>query len=401
MSNFQNQRGSVRSMLLSIIILLIVLWGGAYFVFGTVVPPNYIGIRQNYFGTFMWGEKGFLEKGLEPGLHIKVPFITTIHLIPRDFQFIHFLTDELDNMQKVNRRALTSDFLPQWMWNEIKVEEPLDIPTADGSKVRTEVTLILRYFDASFKNAANEVAENPTMKTETTEAIPMPHFVERTHGGPGDLVNTYTIDRKLQLSRIAQIAENEVKKSLSFLSTLNYYDPVARETRVLRAQDNISNAVNTAGVEIWGTLIRRYLYQDQAIDDQIYEKNLQEQQEALNRSFRDLSEQKAITEQQLAEWDAKINVLNVTGETQAKVIRSQGNLHQAQKAAEGDLKIAEAKARVDSERAHVLSAVSGADVYVAREMLPFIGSLSGGIVGGFDPFDINKWLNRLVSSKSE
>ena len=396
----KSERGSIQALLLTVVALLAALYAVVFFVFGTVVPPNYIGIRQNYF-SFGFGEKGFQDKGLAPGLHLKIPFITTIHLIPRDFQFVHFLTDELDKQPQEKRRALSSDFIPEWLWQEIKVEDPLDIPTADGSKVRTDVTLILRYFPAVGGQQRKEDKATPTIKTETTEEIPLPHFIEEAHGGPGDLVNTYTIDREQQLSRIAQLAENEIKKSLSFLSTLNYYDPVSREGRVLSAQDRISDAVNPAGVEIWGTLIRRYLYQDQAIDDQIYEKNLQEQQEALNKTLRDLAEQKALTDKVLAEWEAKISVLTVQGQTEAKVIRSQGDLQQGQKMAEGDLKVAEAKARVDSERAHVLSAVSGADVYVAREMLPFLSSLSGGVVSGFDPFDISKWLNRLVGGQAE
>ena len=107
---------------------------------------------------------------------------------------------------------------------------------------------------------------------------------------------------------------------------------------------------------------------------------------------------RAKTEQMRASWDAKIRDLQVEGQTASKVLVSEGELYEAKKRAEGDLLVAKARADVDGAKARVLSEVDGASVYVAREMTPFLKTLTGGVVTDLDPYDVNGGLERLTGA---
>ena len=407
--NIFKQRGSIITGLVLLLLVVALVYTLGFFVFGKVVPPNFIGVRQNYY-SLGFLSKGYKKEGLQPGLHWKAPFLSTIHLIPRDFQFIAFNANENEqisttgNIKHLGDKTGQEPMFLEAVLNAENTNQALDIPTADGSKVRTDVTLVIRFFDKDFvaKNLTDVDEDKQRLVAEqketTSKHIPVVSYQPKSHGGPAELFNTYTDNRHQQFTRVAQSSENEIKKSLSKLSTTNYYDPVARETKVLEAQEKIEQATGPAGIEIWGTLIRRYVYRDQNIDDQIFEKNLQEQKERLNSTFSALSKEKAETERVIANWDAKISVLKVEAETAASVIKSQGNLYEATQRAEGDLKVAEARARVDAEKARVLSDVAGAEVYVAREILPFLATINGGVVSGLDPFNVSSWVEKLTNT---
>ncbi len=149
---------------------------------------------------------------------------------------------------------------------------------------------------------------------------------------------------------------------------------------------------------MWSTLIRRYVYSEKNIDDQIFAKNLQEATEQLNKAERALEQARAETEMTQAQIDATIKDLKVAGEQETEVIMSEGDRFELEKKSEGDRLVQEARAGVDKAKNEVLTQISGADVYVAREMTPLLETLQGGIVTDIDPFNVESWMDKLISA---
>jgi len=363
--------------LLSLVFIIFILTLIPYLFFGKVVPPNFIGLRQNYLGIPFLLREGFEEKGLDSGLQWQIPYLSAVHTLPRDFQIVNFNGNTKSNI-----------------WDK----GDLLVPTTDGSKVLTDITLVIRFFSAPGKTQLKEIPNetgNITVSTEVT--APIVRAVERLHGGPLQLIDAYSLNLQSIIDRFSQIAGNGLRMELSTLSTTDYYDPVKREDAALKAHDLLNDKLAPLGIEIWATLIRRYVYEEKKIEDQIFAKNLQDQMEHLNASLSMLSEAKAETERLRALWDAKILSLDVEGKAKADILESEAKLYESQKIAEGDLLVASAKAEVDSAKRDVLSAsTAGADIYVARELAGVISALNGGIVSGIDPFNIDKWVERLL-----
>lgn len=363
--------------LASVLLLLVIVVAGItvvpFFLLGAVVPPDAIGIRRNYFTIPLLLKAGYQSNGLPPGLHWQLPLVSKVELLPRDFRTIVFSSDKSGG----------DLYFPELL-----------VPTTDGSKVRTDVTLLVRLYERPLSTGG-------TVKTEEKHVgqVPVVPKVERPHGGPQELIERYATNIDFALEKFAQRAENELRQALSELSTADYYNPVLREKAAVLAQQRISEQFEPEGIELWGTLIRRYTYADQSIDDQIFAKNLQDQTERYNAASSRLAGAKAETERQRALWDAKIKNLEVEGQSKQLVLESQGKLYEAKKNAEGDFLVAKAKAEVDGARATVLSEGAGSEIYVARELVPLISALRGGVVSNVDPFDIDKWADRFIGAR--
>ncbi|MCB0360454.1 MAG: hypothetical protein KDD44_12485, partial [Bdellovibrionales bacterium] len=266
-----DERGGALTGFLSLVGVVLVACSILFFMFGRVVPPNYIGIRHNGFSLFGVLEKGYAETGLRPGLHWRIPGgVSDIILLPNTFQLINFDTE---------RKGGDLDL------------HALDVPTSDGSKVKTDITLIVRLFDepgesrvpsagaGDLRQAAE--AEGGEKREEDkpsigSDSVPLMQYKTVSHGGPQELVSTFTAFPERQRQLFSRIAEDYLRQYLGKLSTTEYYDPVAREGAALRAHNAIQAAVKSDGIELWATLIRRYVYAEREIDDQIFAKNLQE-----------------------------------------------------------------------------------------------------------------------------
>jgi hypothetical protein len=364
--------GFVQVVLFLVLILFVAVIGVPYFIFGKVVPPNYIGVRQNYFEFSYLLKKGFEDEGLEPGLHWTFPRISSVILLPRDFQFIEYREGQ-------------------------GAYHALDIPTTDGSKVRTDVTIALRLYDESGVQQEDQVEKKTEQKG--IAAAPIAIKEETRHGGPRELIYDYTANPQTVLASVSKTSENYLKRELSQLSTTDFYNPALRETFTLKAEKSVRNEIAPKGVEIFATLIQRYMFAEKTIDDQIFAKNLQVQTERVNAAASRLAGAKANTERERALWDAKIKDLEVESEAKSHVVASEGSLYEAQKMAEGDLLVAEAKAAVDAERASALSSVEGVDVYLGREIAPLLNTLRGGVVSNIDPYDLGRWMEKLTGKR--
>ena len=367
------QEGGIVLALGIVLAAILILCVMVFWVFGKIVPPNYIGVRQNYFALGVL-KVGYGNIGLEPGLHWRIPGISNVILLPRGFQTINFNT--------VNEGA------------DLVNPAPFEVQAKDGPKVKVDVTFVVRLYPRPDAGAAEKAAEGPVLDAN---GIPFAVLSKVPHGGPRDLINAYRKDPKEQLRRISPIAENELRKSLAELGTAEFYDGAKRETATLKAVRAINEKVAADGIEVWAALIRRYVYADRNIDDQIFAKNLQQQTEQLNRAASAAAAARAETVKNGAIGDARIKSLEVDGEAKVRELRSQGELEEAKQKAEGDKQAALARAAVDEQKARVLHEVPGADLYVAREMAPLLRSVQGGVLTDVDPYDVRSWIQKLTS----
>ncbi len=334
--------------LLKVLGILILVAVVLSFIFGVTIPPGNIGLRQITFGLPFGPKQGFAERGMEPGLHWNIPFYSRVHVIPQTVQVLD-----------VNREETGA----------------LEVQTTDGSSVMVDVSILARFFhDSGTTEIGGKSVE---------------------HGGPAELIQKLGASPLQWDNTVRRVAIDELRRALGRLSTSEFYNPQKRELAAIEARDNINQKLGKFGVGIIGAYIRRYTYSEERIDLAIFAKNLQDQEERLNAAASRLAEAKAKSEQVSAEWDAKISTLTVEGTNRAKVIRSEGDLYQSEKVAEGDLVLAKARAEVDRLKAQVFANTPGADVYVAREMTPMLGSLKGGVVSDADPFNTDEWIKKF------
>jgi len=370
-----NQRGAILSLFLTLLFLTLIGALLVFFVFGKIVSPNMIGIRQNYFSFMGILDAGYKNKGLPPGLHWKIPGISDIIIIPRDFQFVQM--DRNDSSGDLNLSHL-------------------EIPTADGSKVKTDLTIVLRFFDSPGTTESLGVDWDSTQANQDSSDVPIVERVKREHGGPSDLVNTYGSNHSRRLSNFVGKSEESLKRWLSALSTIDYYNPSLREKAALKASESINEFANKEGIELWGTLVRRYTYSEQKIDDQIFAKNLQDATETLNAAQSQLAAAQAKTEEMRAFWDGqKIAVLKEEGEATVRILDEESKSYEAEVKARGNKLVDVAIATVEKEKNQALGS-EGGEIFVARDLVPMLQSLSGGIISDLDPYEIDDWVKKLT-----
>ena len=327
-------------------IVLLALVGGTLaviaFVFGTIVPVGAVGVRKIAFGP----GQGLRHRSLPPGLQWAVPYYSTVYMVPQTLRILDF-----------------------------SAPRSLDIPTVDGTTVDVDAAVVYRFYSSQ--------GESEGIK----------------HGGPADLIqNVGATD--VQWSRyLSQVAENELKRALSALSTVEFYEPSAREARVKVAEEVLRERLAPLGVNVQAVLLRRYRYRDE-IDQAIFKKNLQELESAYNKVAGEFAEAQRDVNQVEADGNVAIQSLEKRGVGDADMIRSEGDLYRREKYAQGDLLVAEAKANVDKMRGDVLAKVGG-DVYVALQLAQFLGSLKGGVVSNVDPYDFDTWVKKLAGATTQ
>jgi regulator of protease activity HflC (stomatin/prohibitin superfamily) len=317
------------------------------FVFGTIVPVGSVGVRKIAFGP----GQGLRDRSLSPGLQWAVPYYSTIYQVPQTLRILDFARPDEGQV-------------PQF--------GSLDIPTVDGTTVDVDAAVLYRFY--------------PT--EGTTDGV--------EHGGPADLIQNVGATDAQWSKYLSQVAENELKRALSALSTVEFYEPGAREARVKVAEQMLRERLAPLGVDIQAVLLRRYRYREE-IDQAIFKKNLQELESAYNKVAGEFAEAQRDVNQVESDGNVKIQSLEKRGIGDAEMIRSEGDLYRREKYAQGDLLIAEARAAVDRMRGEVLSKVGG-EVYVALQLAQFLASLKGGVVTNLDPYDFDAWVKKLAGA---
>lgn len=346
--NSSQERGGVVQALFVLLMLLGVAAASVAYVCGVVVPVGSVGVRKIAFGP----GQGLSSQVLKPGFHWTIPGYSTIYEVPQTVRIIDFERDV---------KAYPASF------------GSLDVPTIDGTTVNIDVAVLYRF--------------HPEAGTDSFG----------THGGASDLINQVGATEVQWGKYLSQIADNELKRSLSSLSTAEFYDPKAREERVKVAEANLRQRLGPVGVSLQGVLLRRYTYREE-IDQAIFKKNLQELESAYNKVAGEFAEARRDVNKVDSEGAVTIQNLAKQGSSEADKIRSEGDLYRREKIAQGDLLVAEAKADVDRMRAEVLSK-AGSDVYVALQLAQLLGTLKGGVVSNVDPYDFDSWVKRLTGSQ--
>jgi regulator of protease activity HflC (stomatin/prohibitin superfamily) len=339
------QRGRALPALLVFLLICSAAIVTVAFVFGTVVSVGSVGVRKIAFGP----RQGLLDRALRPGFHWTIPGYSTIYEIPQTVRVLHF-----DRELRSTPGSYGS----------------LDVPTIDGTTVDVDVSLLYRFYPHSGKDGSLQ------------------------HGGPSDLINKVGATEVQWTKYLGQVADNEIKRSLGALSTVEFYEPKAREERVAVAQRNLQETLAPLGIQIESVLLRRYTYREE-IDQAIFKKNLQELESAYNKVAGDFAEAQRDVNKVEADGNVAIQNLDKQGISEAEKIRSEGDLYRRQKVAEGDLLVAQARAEVDKQRNDVLSK-AGSDVYVALQLTKILTTLKGGVVANVDPYDLDSWLKKLI-----
>ena len=346
MANLRRQKGAALAGLLGMALVLLIALSAVYYIFGVVVPPGYIGVRQISFGP----GQGFSDHGLQAGYQWSVPYYSRIHLVPRKVEVLEF-----NRAGEGGQGTLGG----------------LEVQSADGSTIDVDISILRRIYSRTGDDAGLK------------------------HGGPAELFKNIGTTPASWDNHLRRIAEDELRRALGRLNTAQFYDPELREKAVAESYREIRRRVAEVGMAVDAVLLRRYTYRSERIDNAIFQKNLQEQEERYNAGSSKFSQARAEVEKVSAEGDAKVGVLRSDGESQAKVIRSEADLYETERVANGDLAVAQAVAEVDRLRASALAQSEAARIYVARELAPLLTSLKGGVVGGLDPYNIDEWLRKL------
>jgi regulator of protease activity HflC (stomatin/prohibitin superfamily) len=343
----RRESGRAITSLLVFIAIIATALGVVAFIFGTIVPVGHVGVRKIAFGP----GQGLVTRPLQPGFHWTIPVYSTVYDVPQTIQIIDFARDVSKNQSSFGS---------------------LDIPTIDGTTVDIDAAILYRFY----------------AQAGTTDGV--------KHGGAQDLINSVGATDVQWRKYLSQVAENELKRALSALSTVDFYDPKAREDRVKVAQDQLQAALAPVGVKVDAVLVRRYTYRAE-IDQAIFKKNLQELESAYNKVAGEFAAARRDVNKVESDGNVQIQNLEKQGVGEAEQIRSEGDLYRREKMAQGSLLVAEAKANVDKQKSEVLSKV-GSDVYVALQLAQSLASLKGGVVANVDPYDFDGWVKRLAGA---
>ena len=341
------QRGAIQGAL-SLVFFLALAVLVVLYMFGTVVPPGTMGVRQIKFGP----GQGFSTKGLPSGYHWSVPGYSTVHIVPRTLQLIHF-----------NREGMQT--------GDLTTFDVLEVQSADRATVDIDASILYRFYDAPALDAG-----------------------KIAHGGPADLFRLGTA-RESWLNEVRRRAEDQIKRNLGKLQTARFYQPEYREPLIEEARSNMNEALASSGIFVESILLRRFTYREDRIDNAIFQKNLQEQEERRNLAQSKFVEVEGGVKKIEAEKSAENETIKVQAESNARVIRSQGDLYESEKKAAGDLLVARSVAEVDRLKSEALAKSQGAAAYVGREVVPFLSSLKGGVVSDLDPYDLDAWGKKL------
>jgi len=319
------------------------------FVFGVRIPPGYVGVKQILVGP----DQGYQPDALLPGFYASIPYRSKIHVLPAR---VHILP-----VVKAGYQALG--------------KEGLDVTTSDGNYVSVSASVVYSLF------------QNKKDKGDGT------------HGGPADLIARLGLSEDSWRNQVVSVASDKLIRNLSGLTASQFYDPFKRHEKLLQAQQEVQDDLKVYGIQVSQILLDHYEYVDKRIDEAIFRKNIQNLEEKLNEQKSKLAEAGAKLEQVSAEADARIESLRVQGANRALVIRSEAELLEKQKQAQGDLEYAKAQASVDKLKASVMQNASATNLYVAKEIAPLVSSMKGGLVEQMDPYNLDQWMTKLEGNR--
>ena len=347
--NVNHQQRGALALKAALVLVLVLTLGISFllYTFGVLVRPGYIGVRNISFGP----GQGYSRAGLKPGVHWDVPFYSQVYQVP-------------STLQRVNFHRGTAEGEPD--------AEPLKVPTGvDSTAVEVDISVLYKFFDRPGK------------------------LGDLDHGGPGDMLISFGIEPNGWKERVRFAADRILKNNLRKLSASDFYNPELRQQRLSEAEVELRQELLPFGVDVTGVLLRRYTYQNESLEENIFEKNLEAQSRRVQDEQTKLAEVEALYRDSESKGTAAVETLRKKAESDASLIFSEAQRIEAEKKAQGDLLIAKARAEIDKMKAKALQSGIGAEVYVARQLAPVLSSVKGGIVSQSDPYDLDAWMNRL------
>jgi regulator of protease activity HflC (stomatin/prohibitin superfamily) len=319
------------------------------FTFGVVVPPGKIGVRQIYFDTVIGPKQGFSNKALLPGYHGNIPFLARIHLLPSTWMPIHF---------NAARSEKPGEF----------VLPPLTVKSSDGVTVHLDLTVTVR-----LRSAPDQSGQGGLYSL---------------------LVNVGTTpDQWVQLIRTS--TNKHLVEALKGLTAEDFYNHKKRRPCEERGTEALQKSLASVGIEVGSVLLRRFAYENRQIEEAIFQKNLQQVEHVLGIMKRRLAEEETITAKRISDIDREISVVSKNAQVRADAIREQAQANLMKARVEGEAIVTLARAAIDKQRAQLLAETDGADMYVARQLTPILGSLKGGVISDINPYDLKRWVENL------
>jgi regulator of protease activity HflC (stomatin/prohibitin superfamily) len=219
-------------------------------------------------------------------------------------------------------------------------------------------------------------------------------------GGPGDLVQSLTVDDTTRWdAHIQSISEEALLDSFSKLLASEFYLPEKRKEAMEKAVLRIRPRLAKVGIMLESVLIHNFNYQRSEIEDAISAKNIQIKEKELNKALSRLAKVDAELSESEAKLRADMDIERTKGEQLALRIRSEAALKEAENKAKGDELVALAESKVKSDSAQLLTDQKAASRLIAEQMAPLLASLKGGVVSDIDPYNLNDWAVRFGIEK--
>jgi regulator of protease activity HflC (stomatin/prohibitin superfamily) len=303
------------------------------------VRPFEFGIKEVKIGF----KRGIQEEVREPGWVFCLPFgMQHVYRFPSDIQVLE-LTNYPTRHSSINSRT----------------EKAAKIQTSDGFYVDVDVSILYRIADA--------------YKVITTL-------------GPGSLyVDNGIIPR----------AEPVLKQALGTLTTEDFYNSPLRYKKVLDAQKLLQAAVEDKGLKIEGVLLRYFEYSPE-IQKNIEEKKLKDQLVFKNQAEGRAALEQAKLRKVVEEGEANVAIKLEEGKAYLVTRKSERDLYQRTKYAEGNLLVELAEAHKTDLKNQALQA-GGSDRLVGLRMADVLKGLELVMLpsdgeDGFNPLDLDATL---------
>ena len=317
----------------------LVLVGISYGSCTTYVPPGQVGLKQRQLGT----NSGISKELYWPGLHY----------LGAGERLLMFPT-ELQVLEMTSSKSEGSD--------EHRVVPALNIQTSEGYTVTVDVTLLYRITD--------------------------PYLVV-TGIGPG---------RLFESSAVQPRAETVMRRALGELNAEDFYAGNKREQKVREASVALDTDLSDKGLRVVQLFVRSYHY-DPRYQAAIEQRKIQDQSVYKNQAEAEAAAAEAEKNRIVATGEAEVSVVAAEGDAEVQHLRSQAELYRRQKAAEGELLLALAKAQgTDLENKALRGA--GSEAMVGLEMAKVLAGtraivLPSDSADGLNPLDLRSALKKF------
>jgi regulator of protease activity HflC (stomatin/prohibitin superfamily) len=245
----------------------------------TYVAPNEVGILESRLVP-----PTGIRKELHPGGRLYFLLVgQTMHRFPTDLQVLTLTADPEDVLAR-----------------NARIERPIEVNTADGSKVGLEVAVLYRI-------------EDP--------------FAIIQQAGPGRLFETTAVVPKTMAA---------LKKNLGEMVAEDFYNVKIRIQRAEAALAQVQAELKDKGIAVDHLLLQQYSY-NPAYQQQIEEKKVQDQLKFTRASEAEAAKQLAKKQEIEAKGSANVAIEVQRGQAEVTKIEAEADAYRRKRVAEADL----------------------------------------------------------------